>query len=169
MYASADREAARIRGAHLSEVSGLTPHAMAANACSAAMVLWTFGDSRPVGLWVWWGVLMLISGLALLGWLQHRKKRIETASIRAVRRATTHAALLAGVWAVLPLMWFAGLAPTQQLVIATLLTGMLGAGTFMLSPLPLASLAYAAIYTVSSMGALLLAREPMYLGRWWRC
>ena len=72
MYASADREAARIRGAHLSEVSGLTPHAMAANVCSAAMVLWTFGDNRPIGLWVWWGVLMLISGLALLGWLKHR-------------------------------------------------------------------------------------------------
>jgi diguanylate cyclase (GGDEF)-like protein/PAS domain S-box-containing protein len=163
MYASADREAARIRGAHLSEVSGLTPHAMAANVCSAAMVLWTFGDNRPIGLWVWWGVLMLISGLALLGWLKHRKKRIETASVRAVHRATTHAALLAGVWAVVPLMWFAGLAPTQQLVIATLFTGMLGAGTFMLSPLPLASMAYAAIYTASSLGALLLAREPTYV------
>jgi diguanylate cyclase (GGDEF)-like protein/PAS domain S-box-containing protein len=164
MYASADREAARIRGAHLGEVSRLTPHAMAANAASAALVLWAFGDKRPAGLWVWWGVLMLISGLALLGWLHRSKRHFETASIRAVHRATTQAALLAGVWAVLPLTWFAGLAPQEQLVIATLFTGMLGAGTFMLSPLPLASLAYAAIYTVSSLGALLLAREPAYLG-----
>ena len=163
MYASADREAARIRGAHLGEVSRLTPHAMAANVGSAMLVLWTLGDQRSPGLWAWWAALMLISFVALLGWQRNRRRRFDTASIRAVHRATTHAALLAGVWAVLPLTWFAGLAPTQQLVIATLFTGMLSAGTFMLSPLPLASLAYAAIYTVSSTGALLLAREPAYL------
>ena len=113
MYASADREAARIRGAHLSEVSRLTPHAMVANVGSAALVLWIFGDRRPAGLWAWWAVLMLMTGLSLLGWLQHRQRRIETASIRAVHRATTNATLLAVVWAALPLTWFPGLAPTQ--------------------------------------------------------
>jgi len=164
MYASADRMAARVRGAHLAEVSRLTPPAMAANVVSAALVLWTFGADRPTGLWIWWAVLMLTSGVALLGWRRQRGRGTETASIRAVHRATTHAGLLAGVWAVVPLTWFPALAPVQQLVIATLFTGMLGAGTFMLSPLPQAALVYAAIYTLSSMGALLLAREPMYLG-----
>lgn len=164
MYASADREAARIRGAHLAEVSRLTPPAMAANVVGAALLLWTFGTHRPPGLWVWWAALMLTAGIAMLGWLRHRRRRVESASIRSVHRATLHAVLLAGVWAVVPLTWFPGLAPAQQLVIAALFTGMLGAGTFMLSPLPLAAIGYAAVYTVSSFVALLLSREPMYLG-----
>jgi len=50
----------------------------------------------------------------------------------------------------------------QQLVVATLFTGMLGAGTFMLSPLPVAAIAYAVVYTASSTGALLLSGEPTY-------
>ena len=164
MYASADREAARIRGAHLAEVSRLTPAAMVANVVSAALVLWGFGPDRPLGLWIWWAVLMLTTGLATLGWLRHRARRSESASIRSVHRATTHAVLLASVWAVLPLTWFPGLAPVQQLVIATLFTGMLGAGTFMLSPLPLAAIGYAGVYTASSTGALLLSGQPTYLG-----
>ena len=162
MYASADREAARIRGAHLAEVSRLTPAAMTANVASAALVLWGFGADRPVGLWIWWVLLMLTTGLAMLGWLRHRARRSDNASIRSVHRATMHAVLLASVWAVLPLTWFSGLAPVQQLVVATLFTGMLGAGTFMLSPLPMAAIAYAVVYTASSTGALLLSGEPTY-------
>lgn len=54
----------------------------------------------------------------------------------------------------MPLLWFPGSTPAQQILIAALFTGMLGAGTFMLSPLPHAALVYASIYTVSALGAL---------------
>ncbi len=164
MYASADRDVARIRGAHLSEVLRLTPYAMAANACNAAMVMWAFGERRPAGLWAWLAALLAISGLGLLGWHRRRGRSIEAASIRAVHRATVHAVLLATVWGWLPLTWFAGLQAQQQLVVATLSTGMLGVGTFVLSPLPMASMAYLAICSAASLAALLLAGEPVYLG-----
>ena len=163
-YTSLDPLAARIRAAHLGEVSRLTPHAMLANLGSLLLVLWVFGERRPAGLWLWAAFLALISALALLSWWRHRRRASPMASPRAVHRATLHAAVLAATWAVLPLLWFPGLPPQQQLVVATLVTGMLGGGAFMLSPLPGASLAYAGIYTVGAMGALLQAREPAYLG-----
>ena len=137
---------------------------MAANIGSGALVLWAFRAQMPAGMWLWWASLMLISGVALMGWAARRKRQFDTASVRAVRRATWHAATLAAAWAVMPLLWFADASPPQQLTVATLITGLLGAGTFVLSPLPLASLAYAVIFTAAALGALLMAQEPMYLG-----
>ncbi len=163
MYLGLDRQAARVRAAHLSEVSRFTPYAMGINIGSALLVMAMLGARRTPSLWLWAITLVTLCGLALAGWRRRLGQRLELASVRAVHRATLHAALLAGAWAVLMLVWFPGLQATQQLVVAVLFTGMLGAGTFMLSPLPLASLAYAAIYTGASMVALLLTREPMYL------
>ena len=72
-YTSLDPLAARIRAAHLGEVSRLTPHAMLANLGSLLLVLWVFGERRPAGLWLWAAFLALISALALLSWWRHRR------------------------------------------------------------------------------------------------
>ncbi|MBL8306198.1 MAG: EAL domain-containing protein [Rubrivivax sp.] len=163
MYLGLDRQAARVRAAHLNEVTRFTPYAMGTNIGCAALVLWVLGGSRTPGLWLWAGVLTTLCALALLGWRRHLGRRRELASVPSVHRATLHAALLAGLWAVLLVLWFPALPPTRQLVLAVLFTGMLGAGTFMLSPLPLASMAYAAVFSVSAGAALLLSGEAAYL------
>lgn len=152
MYNGASPEAARLRGAHLTSVIKLTPPMMFANIGSGLIVLWAYTPGAPTGLWIWFAVLSGVCGLAMLNWFTRRGRPVLTASPRSVRRATFHAALLAGVWAFMPLVWFSGASFNQQLTIATLVAGMIGAGSFVLSPLPYASLAWAALFSVGALG-----------------
>lgn len=95
---------------------------------------------RP-GLYLWFLALVAVAVAAVHRWAQCRGKPLHTASLRAVRRATLQASALACLWSLLPICWFSTASPGQQLVIATLFTGMLSAGTFVLNPLPKASVA----------------------------
>lgn len=154
MYDGDGGEAARLRGSHLTSVIRLTPPMMVANFGSGALALWSFAPEVPTGLWVWMAVLCAVCGLALLNWAQRRGRPVLTASSRSVHRATLHAMSLAAVWGVLPLLWLQGATVGQQLTIVTLITGMIGAGSFVLSPLPYASLAWVAAISLGSFGAL---------------
>lgn len=137
LYTTVDRETAAIRGAHLQAVVRLSPFAMVANAGSGVPVAWAFSDDLSIGLASWFVLLLLLSGLGLLNAWRQRRRAYHSASPRAIHRATWHACVLAGLWAVLPMVWFPAAAPAQQLVVATLFTGLLGAGTLMLSLLAL--------------------------------
>lgn len=160
LYVSREVESARLRAAHLQALVRLTPATMAANLCSAGVVLWTFGPAVPAGLWIWACVLALTSLFALRSWWVRRRRRHESASTRAMHHATAQAAWLAGVWAVMPLLWFSGASAGQQMVVATLVTGMVGAGAFALASVPLAATAYVMIFSGSALGALHLAGNP---------
>ena len=163
-YVATDAESAQLRAAHLNAVVRLTLPTMLANMGAAALVVWSFSPGVPAGLWVWLVTLLLVSGLGLRGWWLRRDIRRDTASTRAVHRATGHAALLAGIWAVMPLVWFPAATPSQQMVVATLVTGMIGAGSFVLSAMPLASLAYVAVYSAAALGALWQAADRSQAG-----
>lgn len=162
LYGHEDRESTRMRGAQLSSILRMTPFAMAANVGSSLMVLWAFRESMPRGLLLWAAALLLLAAAGTVNWYRNRHRTLEGASPRALHRATRHAAVLAGVWALMPLVWFPGATPAQQILIVALFTGMLGAGTFMLSPLPHAAMVYAAIYTVSALGALARTGDPAF-------
>jgi len=164
LYAASDAETTRIRARHLLAVVRRTPQLMAANLGSSAIVLWVFRHQWSVGMWVWAGLLWLISVVALRSWWRQRDRRIETASAAAIRRSTWHAAWLASMWAVMPLAWFGSATGPQQVIIGTLTTGMLGAGAFALSTLPLASLAWVAIVAFGALAALAGSGEPTYAG-----
>ena len=154
MYRGEWPELARLRGIHLGAMVRLTPPMMFANVGSATLALWSFAPGVPAGLWVWMALLCGTCGLAMLNWLQRRKRPIQTASVRSVRHATLHALLLGGLWGMLPLFWLQGATVGQQLTLVTLITGMIGAGSFVLSPLPYASLAWVAAISLGSYGAL---------------
>jgi diguanylate cyclase (GGDEF)-like protein len=164
MYVSVDAESARLRGAHLNTVVRLMPPTMAANLGSALLIVWTFGPAVPQGLWLWLAFLGLYAGKALITWRKFVRVPMETASPRVVRRTTAHALLLAGTWCVMALLWFPGASAGQQMTVATLVTGMIGAGSFVLSPLPLASLAYVAVFSVGALVALWRTGDPGMLG-----
>ncbi|WP_197026551.1 putative bifunctional diguanylate cyclase/phosphodiesterase [Hylemonella gracilis] len=155
MYDGDGPEAARLRGAHLSSVIRLTPPLMFANVGSGTLTLWSFAPAIPAGLWAWMAALCAVCGMAMLNWAQRRGRPVLSASPRSVRRATLHALLLACAWGVLPLLWFEGATVGQQLTFVALISGMLGAGSFVLSPLPYASLAWASAITLGSILALI--------------
>ncbi|MCZ8221180.1 MAG: EAL domain-containing protein [Acidovorax sp.] len=154
MYWDTGAAAGRIRQEHLNAVTRLTPTAMVANMGNASLMLWSFRDNMTTGLWAWWAAMMALALTALTNWARFRNRQDTVASCRAVHRATLHAAILALAWGFLPVEWFGSASHGQQLVIATLFTGMMGAGTLILSSLPLASVAYVAVFTGSAIWTL---------------
>lgn len=164
MYADRGVQAGKIRAEHLGAVMRLTPYAMAANVGSACLVLWALSDRHGPGLYAWFLSLLAVALVSTHRWARCLGKPLHTASPRAVRRATWQASVLALLWSWLPIGWFASASSGQQLFIATLFSGMLSAGTFVLNPLPKASLAYASIFSVAAWWALWSAADPMMAG-----
>ena len=164
MYQDEDAQAGKIRAEHLSAVMRLTPYAMAANVGSASLVLWALHSQQGPGLYLWFLALVAVAIAAVHRWAQRLGKPLHKASPRAVRRATLQASALACLWSLLPICWFPTSSPGQQLVIATLFTGMLSAGTFVLNPLPKASVAYAGIFSAAAWWALWSSADPMMAG-----
>ncbi|MBU6248717.1 MAG: EAL domain-containing protein [Xanthomonadaceae bacterium] len=128
---------------------------MAANVGSAVLMVWSFHRRLPEGLVVWAATVSGMSLLTLLRCWRACRRKVLQASIRTFRRATWHACLLAAAWAVMPVLWFPHGTPDEQITIAALTTGMLSAGAFLLSPMPIASLAYGGIYAAAAIIALL--------------
>jgi len=162
MYGAHDAAAGDLRAAHLRVVLRLTPFMMAANTGSALLLVWALIATPPAGLWVWLLTLLTFVALGLRGWWRQLRKDQPLASRRAASRATLHAGLLAMVWAAMTAAWFPDAAANQQLVMATLLTGMLGAGSFVLSALPRASLAWNGVLTLGGVAALLQSDDPVH-------
>jgi len=164
VYSNDDYESAQIRASHLNEVVRLTPYTMAANVGNGALMIWAFRGHIPVGMRIWLTVLYAVSGFATLQWWRRRHRLHTVASPRTIHRATKQACTLALIWAVLPLAWFGHATPAQQLLVATLVTGMLAAGAFVLSALPVASVAWVTIFSLSGLGALWQSGEPLFIG-----
>lgn len=162
LYSDPSEEMARIRAAHLNAIVRHTPYMMAANFGSGLLIFWAFSATLPWGLMLWWAILTLVSGLAVLRWWRRRGDPPLMVSPRAVRRATLHAGALATIWSALPLIWFGHADAPQQLLIAVLLAGMMSAGGFVLSSLPWASLAYVGIHATAAQIALWLSGEPTF-------
>ena len=166
LYQADDPESAWIRAQHLASVMRLSPLLMAANVFNAAVVVATVAHLSPRLLACWVAGLGAVVAMALRAHARSRGRAVTSASRRAFRRSTAHAAVLGTLWGLVPLLWFPLVPPASQLVIATLTTGMLSAGAFALGPLPAASLAYLSTIVVGALVALWRAGEtlPLLLG-----
>jgi len=151
VYTAEDRDAAEIRAAHLNSVVRLTPYTMAANLGNGALVIWAYRDDVSLGMLAWLALLYTMCVVALLGWWRGRHRPHATASPSAIRHANLHANLLALVWAALPILWFAHSTSQQQLLVTAMVTGMLAAGAFVLSPLPVAAVWFVVIFASSGV------------------
>ena len=153
VYTAGDRDSAQIRAAHLNSVIRLTPYTMAANIGNGALVIWAYRDDVSIGMLAWLALLYMLCAIALVGWWRGRHRVPTMATPAAIRHANVHANLLALVWAALPILWFAHAAPQQQLLVTALVTGMLAAGAFVLSPLPVAAVVFVVIFAASGISA----------------
>ena len=115
----------RIRAAQIQAIFRFTPMAMAINCANVVlMVLALRYIADPWALAGWALLPMSLALLALNSWVRsQRQPRRATASHRAFRRATIHAGLLGFVWGLLPLLWFPSLGIQEQLVVASVATG----------------------------------------------
>ena len=162
MYSSNEREMALLRGAHLTSVIRVTPAMMFANVGAGACILLSYSPDIPAGLWVWFCALALACLLACVSWWRMPDEGLVTSRVRRIKRSTLHAAGLSGIWGVMIILWFPTSGGLQQMTISTLVTGMIGAGGFVLSPLPRASIIYVGIYTLASLIGLLFTGQTHF-------
>lgn len=150
-------EEARIRAAQFHAISRFSPLTMAANLVNCGVVVAAVREEANawvLGAWV--TVILTMVAVTTRAWFERRsRKQRQRASMRAVRRATYHATLLAAVWALVPVLWFGSVTPEDQLVIACLVTGMICAGGFALATIPIAAYAYVGVLTVGAAIGLL--------------
>jgi diguanylate cyclase (GGDEF)-like protein len=164
LYTADTTEAGHLRASHLAAVARLTPQTMLANVGSAALVMWSYAPGISWGMWGWCLALIALCGLALNNWLKTRHRQWISVSPKAFHRGTFHALLLSGVWAVVPVAWFSSSTVGQQLTVATLVAGMMGAGSFVLNPLPYASLVYVLVFALAALFALASTGDISYAG-----
>ena len=163
LYADGDSESARIRAEHLAQLTRLTPLLMAANLIGAGLVGLAVGRAGGIWLAAWVAALVIVAVFGLWGWWASRGRRPAKVSAKGFRRGTWHAALLGLCWGLAAALWFAPSPPAERVLIATLVTGMLGAGAFALAMLPRASLAYVWLIAAGSLFALWRAGEPIFM------
>jgi diguanylate cyclase (GGDEF)-like protein len=154
-YDMGEPQAARLRAQHLRAVVRLTPGMMSANLVSAAMVVAVVGGRGGGALLLWALAMLLLVGVGWLGARQiWRAPPREEASLRGLHRAERHAAVLGGLWGLMPALWYPGAVPSEQTLLACIVTGMLACGAFVLAPIPRASLLFIVTILVGSLSAL---------------
>ena len=163
LHRATDPDAGWLRAQHLQSVLRLTPAMMAANVADAALVGLAVAPVSTLAFTLWALLLGYAVVTALWGWHSRRGQVLESASPRALRRATLHAAMLGLIWALVPALWFEQLDAPGQLLVGALTTGMMAAGSFALSPLPAASLAFLTPLVLAALFALARVGEPLHL------
>jgi diguanylate cyclase (GGDEF)-like protein/PAS domain S-box-containing protein len=157
--------AATFRARQLQAVLRLTPLTMTANVLNVVLVTTAFWHSASrLFLLLWGASVLLLATVGLRAWLRWRERGDwHSASPASLRRATRNATALALMWALVPLVLFPGADGPQQLLLATVTTGMMCAGGFALATTPVAGTAYVAVLGVAAAAALLRADFPLAL------
>jgi len=158
-----DGEMGRIRAKQIDAVTQLVPVTMTVNAINVAIILvlfWNTGSNVFLSLWA----LALAStvAMAVRSWLRSQRAPPVRASLRAARRMVLQAFFLAAIWGALPLALLAKSGPTDQMIIACLMAGMIAGGAFTLSTVPRAGLVYTWTMAFASAGALFLSGDRVH-------
>ncbi len=142
-----EQVAASIRARQLNAVLRLAPLTMLANAANVLLIVavfWPVSDHRFLLVWAGAVGVVVVRGMRLW-WRVRRTGARRNASPRALRRATWHSAILATLWAVLPVVLFPGADGAHQLLVAVIVTGMMCAGGFALATTPAAGTVFVLI------------------------
>ena len=152
--------AANFRAKQLQTMLGMTPLSMLMSVFTGLLVLYRMAASAQ-WLWIWMLVLLVYASRGMAAWLRHKRRAVQqTASRRAMQRAVQHATILGTLWGILPAVVLPGVGPQDQLMLAVISCGMVGAGGFALVTVPAAAMAYVVCLTTGSVIGLLRANMP---------
>lgn len=150
---SLDEEAVgRLRARQMEAVTRLSPLLIFCNIVNATVLAVTFAPTPSARPLIWWSLAAVALSLwMLIGWRRNRfKASRERASRQGVRKMTIIAGVHGCLWAIPGL---ASLTPNndQTLILAMMITALMGHGLLALASIPTASLAYAAPIAVSGL------------------
>jgi diguanylate cyclase (GGDEF)-like protein len=163
LYTASESDAARFRARQLQAVLRLTPVAMAINVLNAVVICAVLWPQAPRKFLLSWAlVVVLLAVLGFRGWFHSlRKGPRATASPRTLRRAAVQASVLGLTWAVLPFWVFNDLDADAQFFLGMVVTGMMCAGGFALSTVPLAGTSYVLMLGAGAALALWQSASPL--------
>ncbi len=166
--AAADEDCAdRLRAAQLEAIVRLTPLAMGASCLNVAILMLTLGHVGSIGwpLWVWSGAFSaLVLRYGRSWWKGRHRDRRRPVSARAMRRAVIHGGLYGALWGAVPVLTFSGAPAVTQLLVGCLTAGMMCAGGFVLTTVPLAGVTYVLLVAAGAFFVLLQGGSAVYLG-----
>ena len=155
VYPAPDADSAAIRAQHMPFVGRLTPLTMIGNA--AGGILLTYSVQGAIPAWQslpWLAALLAVCAASLIHWWQHRDRPRTSVSRRAMTRTVQDAIALSAFWAVATAIWLSALPHDLQLLLSTLVIGMICGGAFALVSVPQAASAYIAVMSGGSVVAL---------------
>ena len=139
----------------MQSIGRLTPVMMIATTAGALLLAASLQAVVPSWqLWPWLGMMLLLCGTALANWKARRHSPPRSVSPKAVARTVRGAGLLSGLWTAAAAAWLAVVPHDQQLLLSTLMVGMMCGGAFALASVPQAALVYLGTMTVGSVVAL---------------
>jgi diguanylate cyclase (GGDEF)-like protein/PAS domain S-box-containing protein len=163
-YLADEPVAGVFRARQLHAVLRLTPLTMAANALNVLLIASAFWSQpqQQTFLLLWSAAIgvVLLRGLRLWWTLRHTPPR-PSASPRALHRATLHASVLAGLWALMPVLLLKHADGPQQLLVIAITTGMMCAGGFALATVPAAGTAFVLVMSSGVALALFTSGLPL--------
>jgi hypothetical protein len=166
--AAADEDcAARLRAAQIEAIVRLTPLAMGASCLNVVILMLTLSLVGSIGwsLWIWSAAfLALVLRYGRSWWKGRHRDRSRPVSSAAVRRAVIHGGLYGALGGGVPVMTFPGAPAPTQLLVGCLTAGMMCAGGFVLTTVPLAGVAYVLLVAAGAFIALLQGNSAVYLG-----
>ena len=156
-------EVAGVRAAQMRSMLRYTPIMMAANVVNALCVLLGIGHlvEDPSLLILWTLAICAFATHATVVWNASRKRPPrDRVSSRGLWRTTRQAALLGLLWGILPAIWYPELDQWGQVLVGTLVTGMICCGAFALATVPSAGTAYVLALIAGSLVGLMRADLP---------
>ncbi|MEO8278414.1 MAG: EAL domain-containing protein [Ideonella sp.] len=158
VYRSPDSDAAQIRGRHMQSMGRLTPLLMFGNLAGGALLAMSLRSTvSPWALLPWLAAILLACAAGANNWWVHYQQPRATASPRAISRTIRGASAFALLWAGACFAWLPQIPQVQQMLLATLVIGMMCGGAFALASVPQAACSYLLIITIGSMSALVRA------------
>ncbi len=157
--------AGRVRAEQFNGVLRNTPWIMLAMIFNAAVLVASLWQSAERAKVLAWALFVVIpAGLVLLRSLRARAQpKRASVSERAVRVTVTNAAVLAALWALVPMLFLQSAPADAKLIVATLCAGMMCAGAFALGSMPAAAIIFADLILGGSAAALIQTGEPVHL------
>jgi diguanylate cyclase (GGDEF)-like protein len=160
-----DGQASAFRAKQLHALLRLTPHMMLANCVNAALICALFWHRVPRwALLCWASALAFVVLMQIAGWWRHgRGAPRARASRKVMRLAAWHAAVLALLYALVPMYLFPRIDEEARLLVATFTASMICAGAFALFTVPQSAIAWVTIVSLGGIYTLLVAGKPLYL------
>ena len=148
----------------LEVIARVTPHSMAAHMLNTTVMAIAVADSVPRAQLIGWCVYSYAIASVLLYRHVRSRGQVSRSFLRAARRATVYALLLALPWTGMAVLYLGALPHNEEMILVALVVGMAASGTILLSAIPAAAISYmSGILLPGAVKCLLLFNQKGYL------